>query len=813
MRLLERQVDGGFRLTGSLLDKDIPRYPYAILSHTWGPANEEVTYEDIVGGSGQDKAGYKKIEFCGEQVARDGLRYFWVDTCCIKKSSDAELSKAINSMYRWYSRAARCYVYLPDVSSGADDDCPSQSTWDESFRASRWFSRGWTLQELLAPSLVEFFSREGKSLGDKGSLSRKIYEITGIALSALQGTSLSQFSIDERFKWAQGRQTTHEEDWAYCLLGIFDVSMSLIYGEGREKAVRRLKEEIKKPSNDNAQDPSKRLAKLEVHRSVHRRTRLLTASLELDDLLKRLPYANDAPFNSLVKQHEPTCLPDTRVDLLKEIYRWADGKDSRCIFWLSGLAGTGKSTISRTVARKYYDQESLGASFFFSRGGEDVGNARKFITSIARQLADASTELRCLICEAIAKNSSIAAQSFQDQWRQLVHGPLSKVADGTHHSLYVLVIDALDECEEENHIKMLLPLLSEAQALENIRLRIFVTSRPETRIRSCFTRLREYHRNVVLHHIPPPIVDQDITVFLEHCLKLIAEERSLHTGWPGEQKIRQMVQIASGLFIWAATACRFIREGKRFAAKRLDTILKDSGSAVTEPEKHLDEIYITVLEHSISPDYTDEEKEEAYHMLEQVLGCIVSLSSPLSVSSLSGLLSLEKEDVDQTLDELHSILNIPKDKTHPLRLHHPSFRDFILNKARCRNSKFWINAKQAHQTLADRCLQLMSCSLKQDVCGVRLPGKLATDVESSRVEQHIPLEVQYACLYWVQHVQKSGMQLRDNDQVDQFLKEHFLHWLEALGWMRRVSEGVLAISCLEYIAQVSVTSPGASKDM
>ena len=140
----------------------------------------------------------------------------------------------------------------------------------------------------------------------------------------------------------------------------------------------------------------------------------------------------------------------------------------------------------------------------------------------------------------------------------------------------------------------------------------------------------------------------------------------------------------------------------------------------------------------------------------------------------------------------------------PLRLHHPSFRDFLLDKNRCGDSDFWVEEKQAHQMLADSCIQLMSTSLKKDICGVHSPGWLATDVESSRLEQCLPPEVQYACLYWVQHLQKSGTQLYDNDQVHQFLKVHLLHWLEALGWMRRVSEGILAISSLESIALVSL---------
>jgi hypothetical protein len=283
-------------------------------------------------------------------------------------------------------------------------------------------------------------------------------------------------------------------------------------------------------------------------------------------------------------------------------------------------------------------------------------------------------------------------------------------------------------------------------------------------------------------------------------LRLIGQERSLDTG---EEVIRYLVQIASGLFIWAATACRFIYEGKRFAAKRLETILQGSQNAVTAPEKHLDEIYTTVLKHSITVEYTDEEKEESYRMLRHILGSIALLVSPLSVYSLSRLLRVANKDIGQTLEDLHSVLDVPKDQNRLLRLHHPSFRDFLLNNDRCKNPNFWVDEKQAHQTLANSCLQLMSASLKQDICGLNTPGMLISDVESSRVKRSLPSEVQYACLHWIQHFHKSGAQLRDDDQVHQFLQEHLLHWIEALCWMQKLSKGIYAIASLESVATVS----------
>jgi hypothetical protein len=232
-----------FSLTQNLV-RDIPKY--AILSHTWGPDDKEVTYRDLVDGTGENKAGYEKIRFCAEQARRDGLRYFWVDTCCIDKSNNTELFEAINSMFRWYRDAARCYVYLSDLlASDYDKDGQrAELAWDSAFWASIWFTRGWTLQELLAPASVEFFSRDCWRLGDKRSLERQVHEITGIAIPALQGTVIPQFNVEEKFKWAERRQPTREEDWAYCLLGIFGVFMLLLYGEGKANAVRRLRKKI-----------------------------------------------------------------------------------------------------------------------------------------------------------------------------------------------------------------------------------------------------------------------------------------------------------------------------------------------------------------------------------------------------------------------------------------------------------------------------------------------------------------------------------------------------------------------------------------
>jgi hypothetical protein len=251
MRLLAlNEKKNRFSLTKDLTH-NIP--PYAILSHTWGDDDEEVSFRDLVKDSGEAKSGttgYRKIQFCREQASRDNLQYFWVDTCCIDTSNSVELAEAINSMFRWYRKAAKCYVYLSDVLANKHSQL-SELPWESAFYQSRWFTRGWTLQELLAPISVEFFSQEGIRLGDKESLELPIQQITGIPIQVLRGGPLSQISIDKRMTWIANRETTKEEDIAYSLFGIFDIHLPLIYGERGTNALRRLGEEIEKSLEDS----------------------------------------------------------------------------------------------------------------------------------------------------------------------------------------------------------------------------------------------------------------------------------------------------------------------------------------------------------------------------------------------------------------------------------------------------------------------------------------------------------------------------------------------------------------------------------
>jgi hypothetical protein len=458
------------------------------------------------------------------------------------------------------------------------------------------------------------------------------------------------------------------------------------------------------------------------------------------------------------------------------------------------MAGTGKSTTARTVARKLNEKGCLGASFFFSRGRGDLGHAGMFFTTLAAQLANTLPTLRPHICRALVEKFNISQQGLAEQWKYLIFQPLSTLTKVLRQSqTFGLVIDALDECEGQEDIRLILRLLAQAKTLESVQLRVFVTSRPETPIRLGFYNIPEgAHQDYILHNISPSIIDRDISAFYRHELQTALEKGDL----PEQQTIELLVKKAGGLFIWAATACRFINDGKRFTGRRLSLILGGDTTAMPS-EKKLDEIYITILTHSLSGSFDEYEIEELGRLFKEIVGSIVVLFDPLSAANLARLLNKTKEEIVQTLDDLHSVLEVPESQEYAIRLLHPSFRDFLLDKKRCRDQQLWVDDRKTHETLAQNCLRLMFNSLKRDICDLRAPGALASKADNSRVEQCLPADLQYACRYWVQHLQRSRARLCDNSQVHTFLREHFLHWLEALSLIAKTSDSVQMVTNLQ----------------
>jgi hypothetical protein len=525
---------------------------------------------------------------------------------------------------------------------------------------------------------------------------------------------------------------------------------------------------------------------------------------DFDRHLSELPYAADAAFNSRSREHEPQCLADTRVDLLKQLMAWADKPHDKCIFWLNGMAGTGKSTIARTVARTFYDQDRLGASFFFSRGGGDLAKADKFFTTLAVQLAKVSPDLKRYICDTIARHGDIGQQSLRDQWKQLIFRPISMLKHGQlPFSPLILVIDALDECEHQNDIRVILGLLAETKDLNAVQLRVFVTSRPETPIRLGFRDISAVHQNLVLHNISQSIIEHDISIFLKHKFKSIREERSLPRHWPSEQSIELLVQRAGKLFIYAATVCLFVGDPNWSPEYRLCLVLANNAPNRSSTPM-LDEMYTKILESSVIVNCREQDEPELSKRFRQIIGPLAILFDSLSANALAKLLDVPMWMMDSTLDRLRSVVDVPEDPDFPIRLLHPSFREFLIDEQRCLDRRFKIDEKKIHTDLVESCLKVMSYALKRDICGLQMPGALSSEVESNTLSRCLPKHVQYACRYWVDHLQRGEIGLcYDNGQVHKFLQQHFLHWIEALSLMGKISEGVLLITTLHSMLTVS----------
>jgi hypothetical protein len=764
MRLLHYTNGDELAWTKDLIGDDkIPSY--AILSHTWDEG-QEVTFDDLTKNTGKSKTGYDKIRFCASQAKRDGLDYFWIDTCCINQSNNAELSEAIISMFRWYKNAERCYVYLSDVSSkppGEGSDARRKRK--PVIRKSRWFTRGWTLQELIAPASVEFFSKGGDRLGDKESLKQTLHEITGIAVRALEGSPMTSFTVDERMQWAQGRNTKRKEDAAYSLLGIFDVQMPLLYGEGRQKAMDRLRKEVKEYHSIN------------------------------------LPIAVGASFNSYNEEHNARCLPNTRTELLDEITTWANNKDGKSIFWLSGMAGTGKSTIARTVAESFASRGQLGASFFFKKGEGERGNASRFFTTIATDLVACEPGMLSGIRKTLDEDSTISHRALRDQFEKLILQPLLGIKQARSRTLArVVVIDALDECEREEDIRAILQLLAKTKDVQPVPLRIVVTSRPELHIRLGFQAMpNSTYQDLVLHEVPIRTIEHDIRLFLEHELGVIRTERKLASDWPATHQILTLVELAVPLFIYAATVCRYVNTKGRDPKKYLNKVLEYGRSTFSQ----LDRTYLPVLE-QLLVEQEEDEKETWLRAFREVVGSIVVLQSPLSTASLTRLLRVPRDEIKCQLDFLHSVLSVPNSEDIPIRLLHLSFREFLIDPQKQGKSLFWVDEKSTHQKLASRCLELMCgpSGLHQDMCSLSEPGVLRSEIDEGTIASSLSPDLQYACRYWVDHLKQGQQDIVDGDITHLFLQKHLLHWLEAMSLIRESSRCVDLLDSLQALAGV-----------
>lgn len=485
--------------------------------------------------------------------------------------------------------------------------------------------------------------------------------------------------------------------------------------------------------------------------------------------------------------------------MLCDIRTWIDGNSEKGIYWLNGMAGTGKTTISLTIAHEYHQKKQLGASFFFSRGGGDLASAKKFAATVAVQLAEQSPELRQLILDATTLNPRIGHLNLYNQWEKLVLEPLGLLESSSIQRPLLIVVDALDECDDEKDIGMLIECFaSTITNIKEIPVRIFITSRPELPIHLTFSRISiSLHQHFTLHSIEQAIVDGDLKIYYQHHLTQLSQRYMWSQRIILDDVIRSLVGKTHGLFIYAATACRFIKEGGRNSEKRL-LGLSAPGPSASEAEKGLDDIYITVLESSFSTELSSKEAIELQPEFQKIVGSVMVIFATMALTDLIEIINEQKERVESMLNNLRSILDISEDDRRQISILHPSFRDFLLNPGRCFHKTFGISAEQLHYDLFERCLTIMHGSLPKNICKLRDPAAKARDVTKYQVDKCISFPIQYACRYWIQHLQRSGRDWMNHGGMKDFFWTDFLGWLEILSLLGQLSEGMNMLAGLQY---------------
>ncbi|KAL5372496.1 hypothetical protein DPSP01_013458 [Paraphaeosphaeria sporulosa] len=796
MRLLQYSEIGELSIH-SFDDSPIPSY--AILSHTWGEDGDEVTFADLETDRGRTKPGYEKIVFCGKQARHDGLQYFWIDTCCINKADKAELAFAIRSMFRWYRNAARCYVYLSDVSkqpvavdrghsdsrwliwiwmlpvlcsllgwcnstfhrflysrhisysSAGGDAVYSQQRPEPTLRSSRWFSRGWTLQELLAPSTVEFYSREGIKLGDKLSLAEDLCKATGIPTSALQGKPLSDFRVDERIEWSEHRTTKIPTDRAYSLMGILGVSLSPIYGESPAEAMRRVTDEVEK-QNKCIQD--------------------LRSSNPRDDKKR---------------------IEQTKGGLLADAYRWVLDNDTfqqwqqdskGRLLWVKGDPGKGKTMLLCGIINELYNslpKNALLAYFFCQATDSRINSATAVLRGLLYMLVSQEPSL----VSHIRNRYDLAGKAlFEDAnaWIALTEVFASVLRDPQLRTTY-LIIDALDECVTDR-AKLLDFIAKQSSASD--RAKWIVASRNWPDINE---QLEQAERQTRLSlELNAESVAAAVKVFIQQKVDWLAQEKRYKLEVKNAV-LQHLVSNANDTFLWVALVCQNLQGAQKWnVLTKLARFPPGLGSLY---ERMMDQISAS----------------DSANICLRVLAVTAVLYQPATVAELVALVGqLEEVDDLESVQEIiglcGSFLTLREDTVYFV---HQSAKDFLIAKAF--NDIFLESAEKVHWQIFLKSLAILTRTLHRDMYGLKAPGSPMKDAEPP--DPDLLAESRYPCVYWIDHLCDSKAtslackvsSLQARSVVAKFLEKKYIYWLEGLSLYKSVGKGVVSIGKLWSLVQ------------
>ncbi|UPK93849.1 hypothetical protein LCI18_004784 [Fusarium solani-melongenae] len=563
----------------------------------------------------------------------------------------------------------------------------------------------------------------------------------------------------------------------------------------------------------SALEPMKSIAKVD-HKMTNLRESIDSSYSKI--VLDRVPTLLGAAHDSSDSWLQATCLESTRVNVLHEIHEWAEDPDSPKMFWLNGMAGTGKSTIARTVVQRLAEAGTLGGSFFFKKGETDRGSPSKLFTTLAASLSRWQPPVSRHIEHAINRNPQIFDQMPHQQFSKLILEPLYDAILRTPKPI-VIVIDALDECQHHSVTSIITDIFPRARSLPHPGLKFFLTSRPELPILAGFPSLgrKSSYQDMILHNVSCDVIKKDLETYLSTTVERIRDRYNdglsrFPQNWPGPEAIKRLVSMAIPLFIVASTVCRFLDDRRLGNPKReMDKILAVQDRAHASM---LDQMYLAVLNQQFGDDhsYTPQQKSQIIDEFRFIVGSIVLLLTPLTIPALARLFHDKKgveefqETVEDRLEHLHSVLSVPPttERPHsPVRVLHLSFRDFLVDHTRQDVNPFWVDEAESHRVLAHRCLRTLNASLRENICQLKHPGVLQTNIDPETVNRSLPPHVQYACLHWIDHMEQTHVDSATGDYIIDFLEIHLLHWLEALSLIGKVFESVEMMERLSRVTQ------------
>ncbi|KAJ5741151.1 hypothetical protein N7493_001023 [Penicillium malachiteum] len=540
------------------------------------------------------------------------------------------------------------------------------------------------------------------------------------------------------------------------------------------------------------------------------------------EFLAKLPSQPEAAFDSRKNEKLKDCHSGARQDILNTIADWAvgNGSETNGIFWMHGQAGTGKSTISRTICRLFQESGILGASYFFRRDGGRVMASRLFPT-IARQLVDTIPSFASSLTEALLNydRPEIEAKGAMGQCRTLIMEPLENLRKP--HRGYVLtrviVIDALDECSPHDELESIFQSFSTLRLLDSVRLLLFVTGRVINPLVDAFQILDSKGVKYCILALQTDFreeTEKDISMFLNDTFQAIRTRRNvLEDPWPEPDDMEKLVRLAtnpSPLFIYASTLCLFVDDGKgrKSPVKQVKAWLSQRKNA-----SQLDQIYCPVLHQLLLGTYDDADDKANMSPLDDedreqsifFLGSICVLSTPLSIPALGVLLGIEEYDIDYRVQNLHAVLNISQNRQDSVDILHESFSDFILSHEGIGINSIRIDPRDIHGTLASNCIELMKKKLHQNIFHISHVGPVDLNSEEmvSLSKEHIPSELAYACLNWIHHLINSHHHMIETKKIESFLETHLFHWIEALALLGELASGPSSIRALRQMMMVS----------